>query len=365
MGYQDNLLVDINRLDGHDVLVISDCKRFEGALIVDTVAEDRIMANGARLVRLPFNWTGPRYLTQKIKRTCRLLPLLEEYRPDVILYHGVIGWELLTLSKYKKRYPDVRIYLDSHEDRHNSATNWLSYTIQYRLLTRWLAHRVLPYVEKVLYISSETKDFLIDVLDLPSERLEYYPLGGIVVPDAQRLSIRRTERSKLGLGDDQVVFLHSGKMERRKRTLEILAAFRRLPARSTRLILVGSLEDDVRLEIEAAIKQDERVLYLGWQNRDALNNIMCMADVYVQPGGQSASLQHAICCGLPVMVFPYPSHNSMVEGNGFYVSTERDMIARMTKLLAQEELIPKMRKASYKIANELLDYRKLAARLYR
>lgn len=365
MGYQDNQLVDINRQDGHDVLVVSDCKRFEGARLVDTAPEDRILANGARLVRLAFDWTGPRYLTEKIKRTRQLFPLLEEFRPHAILYHGVIGWELQTLGRYKRRYPEVKIYIDSHEDRHNSATNWLSYHGQYRLLTRWLAHRVMPYVEKILYISAETKDFLIDVLDLPEEHLEYYPLGGIVVADEKRRAIRRAERLKLGLADDQIVFLHSGKMEIRKRTLEILAAFRSVPDISARLVLVGSLEDDVRSGIEAAIQADERVLYLGWKNSTGLNDIMCMADIYVQPGGQSASLQQAICCGLPVMVFPYPSHVPMVQGNGFFVSTESDMAASMKELVAQPELVPAMRAASYAIATDLLDYRKLAARLYR
>ena len=365
MGYQENLLVEINRLDGHEVLVVSDCKRFEGSLIVETKPEDRLMANGARLVRIPFDCVGPRYLNQKVKRSHRLFPLLEKYRPDAILYHGVIGWELRSLSRYKNYFPDVKIYLDSHEDRHNSATNWLSYNVQYRMLTRWLAHRVLPDVEKILYISAETKDFLVDVLDLPTERLEYYPLGGVVVPDLKRAATRRAERSKLGLMDDQIVFLHSGKMESRKRTLEVLSAFRSLNASSARLVLVGSLEEDVRLEIESAISRDNRVLFLGWKNRDELSDIMCMADVYVQPGGQSVSLQHAICCGLPVMVFPYPSHDLMVQGNGFFVSTVGNMAMRMAELVAQPDMVQAMSKASYRIAGNLLDYRKLAARIYR
>jgi glycosyltransferase involved in cell wall biosynthesis len=364
MGYQENLLVDINRIDLHDVLVVSDCKQFEGSRIVDTPPEDRVMDNGARLVRLPFDWTGPRYLTEKVKRTRRLFFLLEQFCPDVILYHGVIGWELRTLSRYKRRHADVRIYVDSHEDRHNSGTNWLSYNVQYRMLTRWLASRVSPDIEKFLYISLETKDFLTDVLDLPEERLEYYPLGGIVVPDAQRHVARLALRSKLGISDDQVVFLHSGKMDGLKRTLEILTAFRSVPNTSARLVLVGGLEDDVRFKIETAMQKDDRILFLGWKNREDLNDIMCMADVYVQPGGQSASLQHAICCGLPVMAFPYPSHSLLVRDNGFLVSTEGDMATRMAELVSQPASLTRMRQASYEIAYQLLDYRKLAARLY-
>jgi glycosyltransferase involved in cell wall biosynthesis len=236
--------------------------------------------------------------------------------------------------------------------------------MQYRMLTRWLAHRVLPDVEKILYISAETKDFLTDVLDLPVERLEYYPLGGIIMPDADRQAIRQIQRSKLGLANSQVVFLHSGKMEGRKRTLEILSAFRALPNKSARLVLAGSLEDDVRDEIQTAVRQDKRVLYLGWKDRAGLNDMMCMADVYVQPGTQSASLQHAICCGLPVMVFPYPSHALLVQDNGYFVSTQEDIAIRMSELANQPELIQQMRNASYEIAHRLLDYRKLAARIY-
>lgn len=365
MGYQDNLLVGINRDEGHQVLVVSDCKRFQDGKIVATLPEDRIMANGARLVRLSFDWMGPRYLTDKIRRTRKLFPLLESFRPDVILYHGVVGWELLTLARYKRMSPGVKIYLDSHEDRHNSATNWLSYFFQYRIFIRWLAHRVLPHVEKILYISAETKDFLTEVLDLPESCLEYYPLGGLVVPNSRRAAIRKIERAKLGLADDQVVFLHSGKIDKRKRTLEILAAFLSVPSNDARLVLVGSLEGEAVSAIEAAMGRDPRVLYLGWKTSEGLNNIMCMADFYVQPGGQSASLQHAICCGLPVMVFPYPSHKLMVQANGYFVSSQADMALRMSQIVADPQVISAMRKASYAIAKNLLDYRKLAQRLYR
>ena len=189
MSYQDNMLVEINRQDGHDVLIVSDCMMWSGGRTVETPAEDTVTENGARLVRLPFDWTGPRWLTNKIKRCHQLMPLLEDFRPDVILYHGVIGWELLSLGKYKKAHPDVRIYVDSHEDRHNSGTNLVSYLVQYRLLVRTLIWRVLPFVDKILYISLETKDFLQEALDLPESVLEHFPLGGIVVPDEDHLTV--------------------------------------------------------------------------------------------------------------------------------------------------------------------------------
>lgn len=365
MSYQDNMLVEVNRQDGHEVLIVSDCRKFEGGPIVETPPEDLVTANGARLVRLPFDWTGPRWLTNKIKRCHRLMPLLEAFRPDVILYHGVIGWELLTLGKYKQAHPEVRVYVDSHEDRHNSGTNGISYLIQYRMLFRSLIWQIMPYVEKILYISLETRDFLKDVLDLPDDVLEYYPLGGIVVPDEERRRTRKDRRKALGLKEKDVVFFHSGKIDAKKRTVEILSAFRSVRSESARLLLVGSVEDDVRDEIGEAVATDYRVLNLGWMDREGLNAIMCTADVYVQPGGQSASLQHAICCGLPIMAYPHPSYEPFLRGNGHFVETEDDIAQRMTEIVRNPGQLPAMREASYEVAHDILDYRKLAARLYR
>jgi glycosyltransferase involved in cell wall biosynthesis len=364
MSYQDNVLVDVNRRDGHDVLIVSDCMMFRDGQLEPVEPEDRILANGARLVRLPFDVVGPGWFTQKIKKSRRLLPLLEDFDPDVILYHGVIGWSLLTLRDYKQRHPSTKIYVDSHEDRHNSATNWISYTIQYRLLTRSLVQKILPYIEKILYISLETKDFLTKVLDLPEPVLEYYPLGGSVVPDAERRAIRSVERAKLGIAVDDVVFLHSGKLDYRKRSLEILAAFRSVEDRRAKLLIVGRLDDGNKEELERAIAADDRVMFLGWANGDRLTAVMCASDVYVQPGGQSSSLQHAICCGLPILVRHYPSHEPFVRGNGYFVESQTDIAKRMAEIVASPDQLEAMRAASYEVAYGLLDYRKLGARLY-
>lgn len=364
MSYQDNMLVQVNRQDGHDVLIVSDQMMFRDGRLVPTEAEDRILSDGSRLVRLPFDSVGPRWLTNKIKRCRRLLPLLENYAPDVIMYHGVIGWSLLTLGTYKKRHPQVEIYLDSHEDRHNSGTNWLSYNVQYRLLTRRLVWRILPHIEKIFYISLEVRDFLRTVLDLPEDVLEYYPLGGLIVPDNERRAIRRDQRAKWGIADEDLVFLHSGKLDRLKKTADILSAFRKVQNASARLLIVGRIEESVKEELEHAIAADSRVMFLGWMDNAGLSAVMCASDVYVQPGGQSASLQHAICCGLPILAHPYPSHGPFLRGNGYFVEAEADIAERMAEIVASPDRLEAMRAASYAVAYDLLDYRKLAARIY-
>lgn len=364
MSYQDNLLVEINRQDGHDVLVVSDCMRFEGGLLVPSAPEDRVLTNGARLVRLPFDWSGPTWLTNKIKRCNRLYPLLEDYRPDIILYHGVIGWGLLILERYKQAYPEAKIYLDSHEDVHNSGTNFLSYQIQYRLLTRTLIHRILPVIDKIFYVSLEVRDWLTEVLDLPADVLEYYPLGGLVIADAERVARRRQWRQRFGIADDRIVFLHTGKIDPLKKSDQTLRAFSAQPHDNAFLIIAGSIEAGMATTLNDMIAADSRIQFIGWQGPSALIDAMCGSDIYVQPGGQSASLQHAICCGMPIIIHPYSSHQPFLDGNGFFVKTADDIGDAMRRIVADPASIDSMRTASYRIARDLLDYRTLAARLY-
>lgn len=364
MSYQDNSLVEINCADGHEVLIVSDCRRFEKNQLVRTDPEDRTLANGARLVRLPFDWAGPTALADKIKRCSRLYPMLAAFRPDVILYHGVVGIELLTLRRFKKAYPTTRIYVDSHEDVHNSGTTFLSYYGQYRLLTRWLIHRALPVIDKIFYISLETRDWLTDVLDLPEDVLEYYPLGGLIVDEASRAERRQKWRAAQGLADDEVVFLHTGKIDARKRSPELLTAFAAQQGAKSRLIIAGTIESDMVDTLPALIDADPRIHFIGWQSPDAMTDAMCGADVYVQPGGQSATLQNAICCGMPIIVYPHKSHQPLVHGNGFYADDAAAIEKAIDAIMTFPAQLDAMRARSYAIARDVLDYRKLAARLY-
>jgi glycosyltransferase involved in cell wall biosynthesis len=365
MAYQENLLTAVHATDGHEVLIVSNCQSFSNAQIVNVAAEDRVLSNGVRLVRLPFDRVGSDFLTQKVKKCTRLAPLLDEFHPDVILYHGVIGWGMFTAANFVRNNPLSKLYIDSHEDRHNSGTNAISLFFQYKILTKFIIHKILSHIEKILYVTPETKDFLIEILAIPDRYLEYYPLGGIVVEDNERLKIRKTIRSNLSIEDDQIVYIHSGKLVEGKRTLELLTAFRNLRSKTARLLIVGSIPDHLKGAIESAISRDRRVQFLGWRNASDLRELMCASDAYLQPGTQSASLQNAICCGLPVLVSPDPSHVPLIDGNGYFVETIEDIEARLQGWCDDPQILKSMRQAALRLARELLDYQKLAARIYR
>ena len=364
MSYQDNLLTNQNVRDGHDVTLIADCNKFVDGRIVYTPPEDRILENGIHLIRVEYKKIINNFVSSKIRCVPRLYGMIEKIAPDVILFHGVAGWELKTMAKYKKHHPMVRLYIDSHEDLKNSGTNIISRIFIYRIFNRVLAKIVTPYTDKFLYVAYECVLFLKKFYNIPNNKMEYYPLGGIVFDDDERLEKRQRIRDELKLKEDDILLIHSGKMDKLKRSEEIIKAFHKVTDDKLHLILIGSIDNDVKPMLETLFRLDTRVQYLGWKSANVLMEYLCACDLYVQPGGQSATMQNALCCGCAVALYPHESHKYLLKDNAFYVETMDDMEALFSDILVHRNKLHELQMKDYAIAKEVLDYKILAKRLY-
>ncbi len=364
LSYQDNLLSSQNAQDGHNVTVITNCRKYEKGIFVFTEPEDRIMTNGVRLIRVEYDKLINSFISEKVRKVNAIYKLLVDLKPDIILFHGIGGLALLNVMNYKIKHPLIRLYADCHADVNNSATNLISLILLHKVFNRAIIQKSLPYIDKVFYISYECKDFLRKMYRVPKNKMEFFPLGGIIYSDDERTEKREIIRNELRLTDNKVLFVHSGKMDRLKRTADVLRAFSQVKSDKIRLMLIGSMTDDVRLVTEPLIEEDSRISFIGWKTADELMEYLCSADVYVQPGGQSATMQNAICCGCAMVLYPHKSHKPYLQGNGYYVETIEDMKNAFKKIADDPSMLKKMSDNSMKIAIELLDYKKLAARLY-
>jgi len=108
------------------------------------------------------------------------------------------------------------------------------------------------------------------------------------------------------------------------------------------------------------------VVYLGWKQSSELLSYLCAADLYCQPGSVSATLQNAVCCGCAVMAYPHLIYTEDLDyGNILWVKSKEDMAAVFRDLADRKTDLAALRENSVRCARELLDYRTLAARLYR
>ena len=365
MLYQDNLLPDANQADGHEVLIVADCSCYVDGRITEVSEEDKRLKNGVRLVRLAFGLCFlPKNVRNKIRYAPRLRQLLEEFKPDIVLHHSVVGMSLRSVGCYRDQHPETRLFVDSHADFNNSGRSMLSQWVQYRIFNRALWQTISKKVEKVFYVSNESRDFLREMYKIELKKMEFYPLGGIIRDEEERLIFRHEVRNEYSLLENDIVFIHAGKFDQMKRTLDVLQSFSRLAYSNFRLLVVGVFDRDISDEAREIIKSDCRIKYLGWKTGDDLVRFLCASDCYVQPGSQSATLQTAICCGLPFIVYPHPSHESYLKGNGFYVENSTELMAAMGKFV-DPVLVRNMSDASYDVARNMLSYKVLARRLYR
>lgn len=365
MTYQDNYLSHQNAVDGHDVLFISNAEKYKNGQVVSTDYEDKLLPDGVRLVRLPYVHIFTKFFSEKFRKVRGLYALLEEFAPDVILSHDLCYWSVLDVIRYKKDHPAVKLYADTHTAFMNSGTNWLSLHVLHRGVYRYLVRKALPYLEHYFYVADECREFSHQVYGVPNEKMEFYPLGGTLLSDEAYTATRAKRRAELGLTDCDRLYLHSGKLDALKRTEELLRAFSAVEDPHARLVIIGSIPEDRKAVLAPLIAADSRVAYLGWKSGGELQEYLCAGDLYCQPGGQSATMQNALCRYCPVMLYPHPSHTADYDrGEVLWVRTQADMEAVFRALSAEPAQLLPLRQGAEKIAKELLDYRKLAARLY-
>lgn len=364
MTYQDNLLSEQNARDGHEVLYISNAAKFVDGIVVETGYEDK-MDGGVHLVRLPYERFFNRFATGKLRRVKGLYKQLEDFAPDVILSHGLQYWSVLDVIRYKKDHPEVKLYADTHADYYTTGTNWLSRKVLHGIFYRHLAQKALPYLEKYFYTKVECQQFSVELYGIPEDRMEFYPLGGTVLPEAEYQALRAKRRAELGVEEGTPLLIHAGKLEPKKRTDALLRAFAAVPELDARLAVIGSIPEEHKAELTRLIEADSRVLYLGWKSGEELGEYLCACDLYCQPGKVSAIMQNAVCRNCPLLLYPHPGYVKDFDwGNIRWVRTEEDMAAAFRALAEGTLPLADMAEGSARCARELLNYQKLAERLY-
>jgi 1,2-diacylglycerol 3-alpha-glucosyltransferase len=363
-SYQENELVKQHVKDGHDVVVIASTEVFDEQRQLNYCSPGEYMgSDGARVIRLPYRRGLPLAVMKKLRMHPDVAGLLEREAPDVILFHGLCGWELLALKRYKARHLRARIFADSHEDFNNSARSIISKHLLHRWYYKPILHRVKNSLEKVLCISTETMDFVQNFYQIPPNQIEFFPLGGRILTDEEYNALRISGRARHGIDIKEILFVQSGKIDRAKKLIETLQAFSKTPDERFRFIIAGHIHEDLAADVDRRMINDSRVKFVGWQTADQLHELLCAADVYVQPGSQSATMQTSLCARCAVVLDDVPSHHPFVHGNGWLLNPQTSIEGVFEKIAEKPGELALMSTRSGEVAARLLDYRVMAKRL--
>lgn len=364
-NYQENVLPRINKEDGHDVKIITSTETFIDNMNLGYLKpQEYINEDGIPVVRLPYKNYVCHKVSKKVRSYLGLLGEIEKYEPDIIYCHGLQFKDLDIIGQYKKMHPNVKIYADSHEDEHNSARTFLSKHVLYGLLYNPIINRNLCYIEKIFCVSREVMHFMNNVCNVPLEKLFFFPLGGIINKDEEYENIRDKYRKQLNVLDNEILIVHSGKLDHNKKTVELVKAFSAVKDNSLKLVIIGQISTDIEDELNKLIEKDRRINFLGWKPASELMSFLAAADIYAQPGTQSATMQNAACACNAMMLYPYESHKYIFGEKAIYVEDEDDIKEFFLTISNNKSVVEEIKYNCFEISKDVLDYKKMIKQIY-
>ena len=358
-NYQENCLPRQNKLDGHDVTIIASTEVFIPGKNITSFISPSIYFNEDNILvhRLPYVKIIETRISKKIKKFKGLTNLLNEIGPDVIFFHGTSSYDLITVSNFCSLNPNVKFFVDCHSDSNNSARTFLSKFILHKIIYKFFIFLSYNEIDKIFYITIESKFFLNKIYNLPDSKLSYLPLGGFIIDDSERNRINKKIRTQLDISDDKLVIIHSGKMDKNKRTFELLTAFNAIKSNQFVLLLLGSMESSVSEVCLPLIKANDNIKNIGWVSGKTLQEYLYSGDIYVQLGSQSVTMQNAICAGCAVAIFPHESHIYLLKDVAFYVENSSDILDLLNRIASNKSLLVSKKSESLAFAKLALDYK--------
>ncbi|MBQ9993794.1 MAG: glycosyltransferase family 4 protein [Clostridia bacterium] len=366
-GYQENHLTELQKAAGHDVRVAASTEVLSDGKTCFVSPGVEYTASGIEITRLAYAPWMPGPLKSKLRVFPKFRELLEGFAPDIVYFHGAASYELCTAARYRREHPETSLFVDSHAASYNSATNFVSKYLQHKGLYRLWYNRAKKYIDRLYYIGYYEKLYLEEHLHADESSMEALDLGGLVLEREERLAIRDEVRRELCIADDSIVFLHSGKLDPRKRTRELLEAFSAVRDERFVLLIIGFVPDDLRPVLDDAIAADGRIRYLGWMDAEGLKRHICASDMYLQPGSTSASLQLSLCCGTPAMIYPHETYTHLFTDDPSiaYAEDTAQMSALLSDISGGKVSLGDMGEAATLFAARRLDYREQAERICR
>jgi glycosyltransferase involved in cell wall biosynthesis len=363
--YQENILPKQNKLDGHTVKIIASTTIYPNNLHLGfSKPGSYINENGIPVIRLPYIKIINPYISSKLRIYPNVYKHIKDFSPDIICCHGLMTYELKTIIRYISDYPNVKLFLDSHTDFHNSARGFLSRNILHGLYYKNIVKNLLPKIKKIYCVTYECMIFLNIVYKIPFELLILFPLGGIVEEESIREQNRAKIRKSLNLHNEDILIIHAGKMTKEKRSEDLLKAFMNVQKKNLRLILIGSMDEETSMSANKYLNRDLRISYLGWMNNELLIEYLCAADLYIQPGSQSVTMQIALCNNCAAALYPHESHKFLLGDRVFYVESIKDMELLFENISNNRNILEEKRKKSFEFAQLALDYKGLARVMY-
>lgn len=298
LGYQENILPLKHKELGCDVSIITFCG---GQNIVDS-KNDYTNKDGIPIYVLKENDSflhKIRYIVPYTYKTIGLYDKLCDLTPNIIFVHGLQSRDTLLVYKYKKRNPDVKIYIDQHADYYNTPVKTIGSKLYSKIYLRGIAKKIESSVERFWGVTSWRVKYLNDVYKISKGKIGLLVMGGDEnkIDWENRFELRSKIREKYKIPQDAFLIVTGGKIDKTKNIHLLMDAVSKL--NNVYLLVFGSFDEEMQSVCEKYLS--EKIINLGWVQSDEVYLYFLSSDLGVFPGTHSVLWEQACASGLPCL----------------------------------------------------------------
>jgi len=308
-SYQENILPIEHKRLGYDVEIIASTETFNDRNLLDHTNSGKYLTKeNIPLTRIEYSTFLPFYLKTKLRLYKKLSEELEKSDPDIIFIHDVqfaSAFELVKYIKKRRRTKDIKVFADCHADFTNSARNWLSHHVLHKILYKFCAMKLNEVVDKFWGVLPDRVNFLNQVYGIPREKIDLLNLGveSSWIDLSNQCNTKAHLRKKLNHSNSDFLICTGGRIDQfKKNTLELMSAFKNCKIKNAKLLIFGTVADDLQLNFDEILNNDDRIIYLGFINPDTVNEVIISSDIGIFLGRHSVIWEQSVGLGLPLIL---------------------------------------------------------------
>ena len=301
-SYQENLLAKWQKRNGHKVFIITNKFYYDkNGKIQKTEATNYFNTDGVFIIRLESflanSVNSPFFVLRNVKNN------LKNINPDIIFLHGCQTINVLDILHFVKSKKQIKLFVDNHADFSNSARNVFSKIILHGVLWRYMAKILIPFTSRFYGVLPTRVDFLREVYKIPKDKCELLPMGADDEA-LQYVNAKKTDKIKreLNLPNKSIVLVTGGKIDKFKtEVLNLMRAIKDSDRIDIILLIFGSVVEELEEEFNCLLLEN-KIIFLGWKNRNQIYEILKISDIAIFPGRHSVLWEQAVALGCPLVI---------------------------------------------------------------
>lgn len=339
-GYQDNILPKYHAKLGYKVYRFINTNSFvDGKMVLDSRPQMDYTDNDG-VTNFVFKISNSK-MGRFMKKYEHIYERLTEIKPDIIFIHGPQTISVMDVIRYKKKNPQTKIFADNHGDFYNMPIDkgkFLS-ILNNRYIARYYAKTLTKHIEKLWGVTPWREHYLHKVYNIPHEKTGLLIMGGDddLISFDDRETIRKSQRKKYGISEEDFVIITGGKIDRKKNVIPLMHAIESIEDKNIKLVIFGAVSDDLKEKFDELVSKNKNFINIGWQDIKGSNDWFLAADLAFFPGTHSVLWEQAVACGIPCVFKRFDKMNHVDTGgnckflNGESTEDMKDMLLAILK----------------------------------